>query len=42
MAAIEGVTERLKAADRMEWLRRQKSIRARAEEIVIRDMIYGE
>lgn len=40
MAAAEGVTERLKAADQMEWLRRQKSIRARAEEIVIRKMVF--
>lgn len=42
IAAAEGVTERLKAADQMEWLRRQKSIRARAEEIVIREVVYGE
>lgn len=40
MAAAEGVTERLKSADQMEWLRRQKSIRARAEEIVIRKMVF--
>ncbi len=42
MAAAEGVTERLKAENQMEWLRRQKSIRARAEEIVIREVVYGE
>ncbi len=42
MAAAEGVTERLKAADQMEWLRRKKSIRARAEEIVIREVVCGE
>ena len=42
MAAAEGVTEGLKAADQMEWLRRQNSIRARAEEIVIREVVYGE
>jgi len=41
-AAAEGVTERLKAADQMEWLRRQNTIRARAEEIVIREVVYGE
>ena len=42
MAAAEGVTERLKAADQMEWLRRINSIRARAEEIVIREVVYGK
>ena len=42
MAAAEGVTERLKAADQMEWHRRMSSIRARAEEIVIREVVYGE
>ena len=42
MAAIESVTERLKAADQMEWLRRMNTIRARAEEIVIREVVYGE
>ena len=42
MAAIEGVTERLKVANQMEWLRRINSIRARAEEIIIREVVYGE
>ena len=42
LAAAEGVTERLKAADQMEWLRRINSIRARAEEIVIREVVYGK
>lgn len=42
MATIEGVTERLKAANQMEWLRRMNTIRARAEEIVIREVVYGE
>ena len=42
LAAAEGVTERLKAADQMEWLRRMSSIRARAEEIVIQEVVYGE
>lgn len=41
-AVAEGVTERLKAADQMEWLRRMNTIRARAEEIVIREVVYGE
>lgn len=42
MAAAEDVTEALKAADQMEWLRRMNSIRARAEEIVIREVVCGE
>ena len=42
MAAAEGVTERLKAADQTEWLRRINTIRTRAEEIVIREVVYGK
>ena len=34
MAMQEGITESLKAADQMEWIRRMNSIRSRAEEIV--------
>lgn len=40
MATTEGVTERLKAADQMEWLRRMNGIRNRAEEIVMQELIY--
>ena len=36
----EGITEQLKAADQMEWVRRMNSIRNRAEEIVLREVIY--
>ena len=42
MKTTEGVTESLKAADPMAWVQRMNSIRARAEEIVREDMIYGE
>lgn len=42
IAAAEGVTERLKAADQMEWLRRMNNLRTRAEKIVIREVVYGE
>ncbi len=42
MAAAEGVTECLKAENQLEWLRRMNNLRARAEEIVIREVIYGE
>ena len=41
LAADEGVTESLKAADQMEWLRHMNSLRARAEEVIIRDLIYN-
>lgn len=40
MAEQEGVTEVLKAADQMEWVRRMNSIRNRAEEIVLRELVY--
>lgn len=40
MAQREGVTEALKAADQMEWVRRMNSIRNRAEEIVLRELVY--
>jgi hypothetical protein len=33
MAKHEGVTEVLKAADQLEWVRRMNSIRSRAEEM---------
>ncbi len=40
MAEREGVTEALKAADQMEWVRRMNSIRNRAEEIVLFELVY--
>ena len=36
----EGVTEALKAADQLEWVRRMNSIRNRAEEIVKTELIF--
>ena len=42
MAQREGVTEQLKAADQMEWVRRMNSIRSRAEEIVLHELVYTE
>ena len=42
MKVSEGVTEELKAADQMAWVGAMNSIRNRAEEIIIREMIYGE
>ena len=40
MAKQEGVTEALKAADQMEWVRRMNNIRNRAEEIVLREVVF--
>ena len=42
MKESEGVTEKLKAADQMAWVGAMNSIRNRAEEIILREMIYGE
>ena len=39
-AEIEGVTEQLKADDQMQWIRRMNSIRSRAREFVLKDLIY--
>ena len=41
MAAAEGTTEALKAADQMEWVRRTNSIRNRAREIVNSELIHN-
>ena len=40
MAKREGVTEALKAANQMEWVRRMNNIRNRAEEIVLNELVY--
>ncbi len=42
MAEREGVTEELKAADQMEWVRRMCSIKSRVEEILYHDYVYQE
>ena len=42
MAKQEGVTEALKAADQMEWVRRMNSIWNRAEEFVSQELIYTD
>ena len=42
LKTAEGVTESLKANDPMAWVQRMNSIRARAEEIVREEIIYGE
>ena len=39
-AEKDGITETLKAADQMEWVRRMNAIRAQATEIVNNELIY--
>ena len=41
MAALEGVTEQLKADNQMEWVCRMNNIRQRATEIVNEEIIYS-
>ena len=40
MQEAEGVTEALRAADQLEWVRRMNSIRNRAEEIIKSELIF--
>ena len=40
MKDAEGVTERLKAEKQMEWVGRMNSIRSRAEEVVLSELVY--
>ena len=42
MKASEGVTVELKATDQMAWVGAMNSIRNRAEEIILRELIYEE
>ena len=42
MKAVEGITEALKASDPMVWVQRMNNIRARAEEIILQELIYRE
>ncbi len=41
MAKKEGITEKLKAANQMEWIRRMNGVINRAEEIVLSELIYN-
>ena len=40
MADAEGINEEMKARDQMDWVSRMNSIRSRAEEIVLQEIIY--
>ena len=42
MKMVERVTEELKAADPMAWVGAMNNIRNRAEESILRELIYGE
>lgn len=36
----EGITEALKAANQMEWVRRRNSVHNRAEEVILTELVY--
>ena len=40
MTEKQGVTEELKAQDQMEWVRLMNNIKASAEEIILKNMVY--
>ena len=42
LAEKEGIDEQLKAQDQMAWVRAMNNIRNRAEEIILKELIYGE
>lgn len=41
LAQQEGITEQLKAENQMEWVARMNSIRNRADETVLNDLVYA-
>ena len=41
MAAEQGVTEELKASDQMKWVGLMNNIRASAEEVAMREIVYA-
>ena len=41
MAKKQGVTEKLKAQNQMEWVRMMNNIKACVEEIVLKEIVYG-
>ena len=40
MTEKQGVTEELKAQDQMKWVRLMNNVKASAEEIVMREIVY--
>lgn len=41
LAEVEGIIEKLKAQDQIEWIQHMNSIRSRAEETVNTELIYA-
>ena len=41
MAKLQGVNEELKASNQMKWVQMMNSIRASAEETVLKDIVYS-
>lgn len=42
MKLTEGITEAMKEVNPMKWVQHMNSIRNRAEELILHDLIYGE
>ena len=42
MAEKEGINDCLKAQNQLAWVRVMNNIRNRAEEIILKELIYGE
>lgn len=40
MAEQENVTEELKANNQMEWVQKMNNIKSRAEDIILKEVIY--
>jgi hypothetical protein len=40
MKEAEKIDEGMKGADQMEWVRRMNSIRQRAEEVILQELVY--
>ncbi len=41
MMELEGVTEKLKAQNQLEWIRKMNNINQSAEEMILKDLIYS-
>ena len=41
MAAKEGLTESLKAADMMSWVRKMNNLKNRVQEVVMKEVIFA-
>lgn len=42
LAEKEGINEQLKEQDQLIWVRSMNNVRNRAEEVVLKELIYGE